>query len=105
MNRGPVRATRAVLRRWTRVLRAARARFVVPPVRLKLWRRVEYGGNLCEGLTERIGRRYVVHIDAACAKAEVMAHEVAHAIAWQVCHEDHGPVWAVIYGRIYTRAV
>jgi hypothetical protein len=56
------------------------------------------------GETDWDGEGFVMHIHPE-AEAEVIAHEYAHAMTWDVPGDPHGPVWGVAYSQCYQLLV
>lgn len=43
-----------------------------------------------------------------CATISILIHEYSHALSWTFEHQDlhdHGPLWAVNYGRVYQEVM
>lgn len=91
------------------LVRTLRQRFP-PLLPVRVYRRVDLGENLGDTALVSAGPKpshFVVRIKAAMpwqTTQDVLLHEWAHTVAWCDGHQavqDHGPEWALAYGRLY----
>lgn len=59
------------------------------------------------GRTTDLGGFYLVEVDANLPiefATEIVVHEWAHALVYNVNQDDHGPFWGVAYAEVYRAA-